>query len=168
MLIDRGYDGLVLRELAESLGIKVGNLQYYFATREALALHVLELEGGRDVALIHELRAEESALVTFRMVVSDMAERYRTESGQLLLMITTLAQHHPTFRRLYDDSYAEFYPAFEALIDELRPGLSAGELALRAKLINALVEGSSFQTHIDDLDAFLASVLGQAEAMALA
>lgn len=163
MLLERGYDGLVLRELAESLDIKLGNLQYYFKTREALALHVLKLEGSRDADLVEEQRQTSEPIAAFRMVVRDMADRYRGDSGRLLLMITSLAQHHGSFLKLYHESYANFYPAFEALIHDLRPGLSADEIATRARIVNALVEGSSFQTEVGDVESFLARIVTESE-----
>ncbi|MEM9035569.1 MAG: TetR/AcrR family transcriptional regulator [Actinomycetota bacterium] len=168
MLVERGYDGLVLRELADSLGITIGNLQYYFSTREALALHVLEDEASRDARLVDEERARSSPIETFRTAVRYMITRYRGDSGALLLMLTALAQHHDSFSQLYEDSYAGFYPGFESLLAELRPGLSADEVALRARVINSLVEGSSFQTHLDDLDAFFDRIVAESESIALA
>ena len=35
LLQEQWYDGVSLREVAKRSGIKLGNLQYYFATREA-------------------------------------------------------------------------------------------------------------------------------------
>ncbi|MEM7273142.1 MAG: TetR/AcrR family transcriptional regulator [Actinomycetota bacterium] len=166
MLLAGGYDGLVLRELADSLGITLGNLQYYFKTREALALHVLGVEGARDTALIEGLRETTDPMPAFRTVIRDMMARYRGDSGRLLLMLTDLAQHHRSFEELYEHSYAAFYPAFEALLAELRPGLEPAEVALRARIINALVEGSAFQTTVGE--EFFARVLAEAEALALA
>ncbi|MEM7342033.1 MAG: TetR/AcrR family transcriptional regulator [Actinomycetota bacterium] len=168
MLLERGYEGLVLRELAQSLGITVGNLQYYFGTREALALHVLDIESARDAELITEQRQLASPREAFRTVVHDMATRYRSESGHLLLMMTALAQHNLRFRDLIRASYAEFYPLFEALIQDMNPGLSPTEASSRARLINALVEGSAFQVDLGDVDAFLHVVLAEAETIALA
>ena len=168
MLLARGYDGLVLRELAESLDITLGNLQYYFPTREALALHVLGVEGTRDALLIEDRRRSDGPLENFRTSVRDMAVRYRGESGQLLLMITALAQHNAEFEQLYRTSYADFYPVFETLFRELNPGLAALEVAARARIVNALVEGSAFQTAVGDLDAYLDRVVAEAEAIALA
>lgn len=163
MLLERGYDGLVLRELAESLDIKLGNLQYYFTTREALALHVLEREGTRDVELVEEQRRTSEPIDAFRMVVRDMADRYRGDSGRLLSMITSLAQHHASFLTLYRDSYAKFYPQFESLLRDLRPDLPVHEIAVRARIVNALVEGSAFQTGVGDVDTFLDRIVAEAE-----
>lgn len=168
MLLERGYDGLVLRELAESLDIKVGNLQYYFKTRQALALHVLRVEGTLDVVLINEQRTCNSPIDAFRTVTQDMMVRYRSDSGSLLAMITALAQHDQSFRQLYLDLYAEFYPAFEALLRDLTPHLDRDEVAMRARVINALIEGSAFQTQLADTGVFFERVQAEAEAIALA
>ncbi|MEM9134325.1 MAG: TetR/AcrR family transcriptional regulator [Actinomycetota bacterium] len=167
MLLEKGYEGLVLRELADSLGITLGNLQYYFGTREALALHVLGIEGRRDTELIEARRRVDTPADTFRFVVRDMAARYRGESGRLLLLIIVLAEHRPSFEALCQDSYREFFAAFEGLLAEMKPGLPPGEVAARARIINALVEGSTFQVDVGDLDAFLDRVQAEAELIAL-
>ncbi len=167
MLLERGYDGLVLRELADSLDIKLGNLQYYFKTREGLALHVLGEEGARDARVIGELREQAGPVEAFRVIIRDMAMRYRDEPGRLLLMIATLAQHHEPFLRLYHDSYANFYPVFEDLLADMRPELTPDDIRARARVINALVEGSALQTEIGDLEAYLDRVQAEAEAIAM-
>lgn len=168
MLLDRGYDGLVLRELADSLDITLGNLQYYFRTREALALHVLGAEGARDAALIRDQLQRRSPEEAFRLVVRDMAKRYRGDSGRLLSMITALAQHNAPFLDLYRVSYANFYPVFEDLLERIQPELDRDEVAARARIINGLIEGSAFQTDVGDIDVFLDRVVTEAEGIALA
>jgi len=167
MLIERGYDGLVLRELAESLGLTLGNLQYYFKTRESVAMHVLKVEGTRDADLVKEQRRAGQPVDAFRMVVRDMADRYRGDSGRLLSLISALAQHHESFRVLYRDSYMNFYPEFEALLRDLRPDLSSPEITARARVINALVEGSAFQIEVGEIDAFLDRIVDEAEQVVL-
>lgn len=166
-LLERGYDGLVLRELAASLDMKLGNLQYYFATRDALVLHVLEIEGTRDADLVDERRRTDEPIDAFRFVVRDMAARYRGDSGRLLSMITALAQTRKPCLQLYRDSYANFYRPFEKLVSDLRPELSNEEVEIRARVVNALVEGSAFQLNVGDVEVFLDRVVAEAERIAL-
>ncbi|MEM1333663.1 MAG: TetR/AcrR family transcriptional regulator [Actinomycetota bacterium] len=166
-LLEDGYDGLVLRELAASLDMKLGNLQYYFPTRDALVLHVLEIEGTRDADLVEERRRTDQPIDAFRFVVRDMADRYRGDSGRLLSMITALAQTREAYLKLYLDSYANFYPTFQRLLGDLRRDLSNEEVAMRARVVNALVEGSAFQTDVGDVEAFLDRIVTEAERIAL-
>lgn len=166
-LLDGGYDGLVLRELAASLDMKLGNLQYYFPTRDALVLHVLEIEGTHDADLVEECRRTDQPIDAFRFVVRDMADRYRGDSGRLLSMITALAQTREPYLKLYRDSYANFYPPFERLLGDLRRDLSNEEVAIRARVVNALVEGSAFQTDVGDVEAFLDRIVNEAERIVL-
>ena len=58
-LIVEGLDGLVMREVAAACGIKLGNLQYYFPTREVLLTEVIRSEARLDVDVI---RARSEAL----------------------------------------------------------------------------------------------------------
>ena len=42
LLVEKGYDALVLRQLATSLEMRLGNLQYYFPNRQALMAALIE------------------------------------------------------------------------------------------------------------------------------
>ena len=79
--MEQGYDAFVMRELAESLDIKLGNLQYYFSTKEDIVLHVLEIEAESDRALIREsLESSELPEEAFRAVVAELVSRWRGAS----------------------------------------------------------------------------------------
>ena len=44
VLISAGYNGLVLRDIAERIGITHGNLQYYFSTKNDLLMAIFDEE----------------------------------------------------------------------------------------------------------------------------
>ena len=101
-LIQSGIENFALREIADSLGIKLGNLQYYFQNKEALILHVLEAEAAKDRQIIDErLDQDASAQVAFRHIVSDLTSRWRGDSGILFSTLGTLAMHNKEYAALY-------------------------------------------------------------------
>ena len=58
--------------------MKLGNLQYYFKTRESLVFHVIELEAAKDVQVIEShLQAGGSPMAAFSAVVNDLVTRWR-------------------------------------------------------------------------------------------
>ena len=57
LLVEDGYDGFVLREVAARVGVTLGNLQYYFATRDDLLEAVIRAEFGRNQRDIAALSA---------------------------------------------------------------------------------------------------------------
>ena len=127
-LVEQGYEAFVMRELAESLGMKLGNLQYYFKTRESLVFHVIELEAAKDVQVIEShLQAGGSPMAAFSAVVNDLVTRWRGSTGVLFSTLTALSMHNTSFRQLYIDIYSRFYAALEKLVREVNPALSDEE-----------------------------------------
>ena len=166
-IVERGIDGFSLRDLADSLGIKLSNLQYYFKTRETLVLQVMEDEAERDRALIngHQQRSA-SAQGAFRAILKDLISRWRGDSGVLFSTLGTVSMHNQTYRKLYRSIYASFYLALEGPVRDLNPGLSDAEVSMRVRLITALIDGAPMQPRIRNRARFLQRVLEQAESIA--
>jgi len=166
-LVEGGYESFVMRELTGSLGIKLGNLQYYFKTREQLILQVIETEAAKDVLTIEQHKQEgKPANEAFRSIVQDLVTRWRGNSGVIFSTLVTLALHNKPFKQLYRSIYAKFYSALEGPLLEMNPGLSDDETALRVRLITALIDGSSMQTQVGSVQQYLERVQGQAELIA--
>jgi len=166
-LVEGGYESFVMRELAGSLGIKLGNLQYYFKTREQLILQVIETEAAKDVLTFEQHKQEgKPANEAFRSIVQDLVTRWRGNSGVISSTLVTLALHNKPFKQLYRSIYAKFYSALEGPLLEMNPGLSHDETALRVRLITALIDGSSMQTQVGSVQQYLERVQGQAELIA--
>ena len=169
-LIDHGVDAFKLRDLADSLGLKLSNVQYYFKTREALIRHVLELEAERDVLLIdsHLKQDDATPVAVLQAIVRDLVVRWRGDTGVLMSTMNTLAMHSPEYRALYRGIYGNFYQALEAPLRQLNPELDEAEIALRVRLITALVDGTPMQVQVGSKQQFLERVQEQAELIARA
>jgi AcrR family transcriptional regulator len=168
-LVERGYEAFVMRELADNLGIKLGNLQYYFKTREALILHVIEQEAAKDILIIQSLRQNgDSAADVFRSIVRNLVTRWRSSGGVLFSTLATLAMHNKSYKQLYRTTYENFYFALAVPLREMKPSLSDDEIALRVRLVTALIDGSPMQTQVGSMKHYLDRVQVQAEAIALA
>ena len=168
-LIQKGIDAFSLRDVALTLGIKLGNVQYYFPSRESLVLQVLADEAAHDRALIQShLDNSLGASAAFHAIVKDLTTRWRGESGILFSTLGTLAIHNKAFKALYRTIYAEFYVALETPLRRLNTNLSAEELALRARLITALIDGAPMQPQVSNKRIFLERIQTEAESIALA
>ena len=166
-LVSGGFEALVMRELAESLKIKLGNLQYYFKTKEALVLAVIEREAVRDVEAIEtRLAQHEDSAEAFKVIVGDLVARWRGQSGVLFSILGNLASHRAPFRQLYRQIYLRFYEVLESLLREMAPQLAQEEVAVRVRLITALIDGSSMQIGVGGVSAYLKRV--QQEAVEIA
>ena len=164
-LISGGYDALVMRELADELDIKLGNLQYYFKTKELLVLEVLQIEADRDIRIIQDIRGIDAA-ARFRAIVKELVSRWRGDTGVLFSILSTLALHSPAYKELYRKIYSAFYEALVLPLTELNPSLSDDEVALRVRLITALIDGSPMQVKVGSLQTYLGEVQTLAEQIA--
>ena len=156
-----------MRELAGLLGIKLGNLQYYFKTREELILQVIETEAAKDVLTIEQHKQEgKPANEAFRLIVQDLATCWRGNSGVIFSTLGTLALHNKSFQQLYQSIYTKFYSALEGSLQEMNPGLSDDEIAIRVRLITALIDGSPMQIQVGSVQQYLERLQEQAELIA--
>lgn len=169
LLIEKGYEAFVMRELADTLGIKLGNLQYYFKTKEVLILEIFNLEAMQDVLTIQgHQQKRDTATEAFSAIVQDLVARWRGSSGVLFSILGTLALHNTAYKQLYRTVYQDFYLALEDCLGEMNPDISQDEVQLRVRLITALIDGSPMQTRIGKLQDYLDRVQAQAELIALA
>lgn len=166
-LIQNGYETFVLRELADSLEIKLGNLQYYFKTKEALVLEVMRLEGAEDVATIRkQIIRQPNPEAALDAITDELVSRWRSRRGSIPSTLGTLSLHNKAFQQLYRNIYLSFYHALETLLKDLNPAFSEKEVKLRTRMIAALIDGSSMQIRSGKADEYLAEVRRQVRRMA--
>ncbi|MEM8766304.1 MAG: TetR/AcrR family transcriptional regulator [Pseudomonadota bacterium] len=148
-LIARDREGLVMREVAEQCGIRLGNLQYYFPTTETLVLAVIEAESAKDLEMMENAgRDTASPADALERLVRELITRWRGESGPIFAILNQQSLHSDAYRALFKTIYRQHYRVLEAAIDRLVPGLPPAERAMRARLLTALIDGSPYQTEI--------------------
>lgn len=148
-LIDDGYDRFVLREIANRSQMKLGNLQYYFATREDLLEAVISEETERDLTTLRELSARiESAEEALRACCEQLVRTWSGESGKIWVVLNFLAMHNTRFRESRTRVYAGFYAELAAIVGRLRPASDKKSRHLATQLITSLIDGAAMQMHI--------------------
>ena len=165
VLINDGLDQFVMRHIAERAGMKLGNLQYYFATRDELLDAVIRAEFDRDLATLRRAivataePAHELAEVARRLV-----ENWCTGGSNVFMTLALLAYHHQRFARLNAEIYETFYAELGSLIRRIDPTADDREVTARAHLITSLLDGVSVQTHaaLDHDDAACRQLLARA------
>lgn len=168
-LIDDGYDALVLRTVAERLDMKLGNLQYYFRTRDDLLLEIIHREARSDLESMRLIvEREQPSLDALRQLVHALVGKWRADSGVVFTTLAFLSLHREPFRAAYRDVYAAFYNELERAIECAEPGHKPSEYKQRARLLTALIDGAAMQTQTGPRARFLESVLEAAMQIALA
>ena len=148
ILATGGLEHFVLREIAKQAAVQLGNLQYYFPTRDDLLEAVIREEFEHNLDAIRALDTRTADLASYIAEFSELLIReYTGVGGKVWPVLTVLHLHHRRFRYLSQEIYQQH---FDILIAALRRfGVSGDTPALRqkARLITALLDGASLQAH---------------------
>ncbi|MBZ4420844.1 TetR/AcrR family transcriptional regulator [Myxococcus sp. RHSTA-1-4] len=145
LLVDEGHAALSLRGVAQRAGIRLGNLQYYFATREELVRALLARVLERATARLEERvgAAGDSAGALDKALEFLLEDQKHPASYRLLYDLWALAAREPAIAAELRVFYAHYTDAAAALLARAAPGLSRAEARVRAELLVSLLEGLS-------------------------
>jgi len=143
ILVEEGLEAFGMRRIAERAGMRVGNLQYYFATRDDLLEAVARAEFERDLAAVREPEDDPECRLdcALRVLLAGWADG----GGSVFAPMSLLALHVERFARLRDEIYEQFYAELAAIVRAVDPAASRAEATTRAVLITALVDGTAVQ-----------------------
>lgn len=148
ILAAEGLEGFVMREIAKRADMRLGNLQYYFPTRDDLLEAVIREEFKHNLTAIQSLDETEASLAGYITRFSDLLIReYTGIGGNIWPILTVLHLHNRRFRQLSEEVYQQH---FDTLIDAMRHfGVSGNTASLRekARLITAIIDGAALQAH---------------------
>ena len=146
MLLDEGYAGVSLRRIATRLGISVGNLQYYYPTKDDLVESVIIGETQKPIDLLGEIAwSPDDAPQNIRQAVGSLLRYYASEAGRFYAIMESLALHDARYARLKADGYAHVLGHIEHLIGLVAPSLPADRAEGLARILVALIDGASLQ-----------------------
>ncbi len=139
----------LLRSVAKDLEISLGNLQYYFPTREDLLAALFRAESDSDCELIDLLSARDET-PRDRLAAITRAFIARWEDGPagtthvpIWRALADSAQQSPRFRALRHELWERNYELLTPILRELEPGATASQLRLKAVLVAAMIDGTT-------------------------
>lgn len=150
---DDGYAGFATRRVADRVGITLGNLQYYFRTKEellrtALLAYVSQvIEDYTTIANRPGIGAGQRCTALINRIFQNINE---TDLPKFMVEIEAFSSHEPYAAELLNDMQAQFRGIFAKLLSELHPALTSEACLLRAAVIVAQMEGMTmFASHGD-------------------
>ena len=150
---DDGYAGFALRRVADRVGITLGNLQYYFRTKEELLRTALPaymsgiMEDYTAIANRRGMGAAQRCSALINRIFQNINE---TDLPKFMVEIWAFALHEAYVAELLSDMQARFRGIFAKLLSELHPTLSSEECVVRAAVIVAQMDGMTiFASHGD-------------------
>jgi AcrR family transcriptional regulator len=144
LLIDQGYRAVSMRRVAAASGVKLGNLTYYFPTKEDLVRELLnavissyEIEFDaivheEDTTAIHRL--EEICVLILEDIGTKKTTRFFPE-------LWALSNHDEFVLERIQELYARARHPMVQLISEINPALSAAQCETTALFMSASMEG---------------------------
>ncbi|MCP3058823.1 TetR/AcrR family transcriptional regulator [Myxococcus sp. K38C18041901] len=146
VLVEEGYAGLALRGVAQRAGLSLGNLQYYFPTKqdvvrallsrylEAAIRHVRERMDGAGAHPDQRLRHALDAI---------LEDQESPRHFQLFAELWALAARDPMVAEALGVFYAGYREGLVELLQPLTPALTPARRERRAALLMAFFEGLS-------------------------
>lgn len=145
LLVEEGHAALTLRGVAQRAGIRLGNLQYYFATREALVRALLSRVLERATARLaeHVGSAGGSGGALEKALKYLLEDQTQADSYRLFYDLWALAAREPAIAEALRDFYAHYTDIAAELLSHAAPELTRAEARARAELLVSLLEGLS-------------------------
>lgn len=168
ILVEEGYGAVVMRQVATNANVKLGNLQYYFPTRDELLLAVIRQEAQSDLEQLASIFGQElDPHEALSQLVHGLAGKWRGKSGVVFATMAFLASHDEVFKAAYREIYGDFYHQIECAIELAEPGLGPSVSKMRARLLTALIDGAAMQTEVGSRRRYLQAVTSAAMQIAL-
>ena len=146
LLVEQGSKALTLRRIAAESGLNVGNLNYYFRSKEELIRELLDAvissyEESFD-AIVHDAGAPAEARLErlVSLILTDITTKKKT---RFFPELWAMSNHDAFVQERMEELYARARVSLNELIAELNPALPADERETLALFISASMEGAT-------------------------
>jgi AcrR family transcriptional regulator len=149
-VIDVGIDGLVLREIAEDMGITHGNLQYYFQTKDDLLKAIFDEEvekytGGMKLAI--DASAPKDRLSA---IVDSSLDLLKSEDTRLWRAMFAVADRNRDFADILKRENEHYETAVAEELKSIEPSLTPARRRLIARMIRLMMDGLALELIYED------------------
>ncbi|MBT4518597.1 MAG: TetR/AcrR family transcriptional regulator [Halieaceae bacterium] len=142
LLINSGYYNLSLRKIADSAGISIGNLQYYFPSKDMLVEAMLDrvIQGYLDsfIEIRRHGTPQEQFLAIIEEVITDLGTKHTTV---FFPELWSLSNHQKGVTKAMDAMYDRYRQVLVDIICDMNPALSADQARRLALFISSSIEG---------------------------
>ena len=144
ILVEDGFLGLSFRAIAKRTGTTVGNIGYYYGTKDDLMVDLAEYIFDN-----WELRVQRNMppsltdqRATFRYFIRSMIDQNKQRKTMFLLLeMWAMANRSDAVSKMMDTFYGRLRASIDGMIADLNPTMAAETRALRAALITTQIEG---------------------------
>ena len=144
ILVHDGYALLSTRKIAARAGMRPGNLQYYYRTKQDVVRAVLERYLDRAFHTLEGRIAAADGTPAARLhsaLDAALAAQQSAESCRFFFELWALAAHDPSIAEAMREFYARYWRRVVSLVLEVNPHLGRPRAERRAALAIATLEG---------------------------
>ncbi len=154
MLLDRGVEAFVLRDVAERLGITHGNLQYYFRTKQDLMVAIFDQEIAKYTdSLQHAVAATTTRRGRLGAIIDAGLKELRSPDTALWRMVMSMADHSKDMAALLKKENDLYQSAVAKELKQAAPHLTPQRRRQIARIIQAILDGLGIQFVHEDPDS---------------
>lgn len=144
LLVEHGHQAMTMRRIAATCGLKLGNVTYYFPTREELVRALLDAIIRSYIVQFEAIQHEEGASAEARLeeICTLILEDIRTKkTSHVFPELWAMSNHDPFVMERVQELYVRARAVLNELIAELNPSLPDEEREVLALFISASMEG---------------------------
>ena len=152
-LIEGGANSLVLRDVADQIGITHGNLQYYFPTKNDLLIAIFDQAVEKYTESMKVAVSETSTRKGRLDAIIDagIAELKSPETA-LWRMMMSLADHNPDMATILKKENDLYEQVVAEELELISPDLSLQRRRHIARIIHAILDGLGIQFSYEDAE----------------
>ncbi len=147
VLISSGFSQFSMRDIASRADMKLGNLQYYFPSREELLEAVVRAEFDANLAAVQMIGdASGDGAEALTDAARYLVRQWLNEGACIYAVMSFLAMHEERFRNLHREIYEQFYAALDPLLMRTKPTMKKAERLRKVRLVTSLMDGALLQS----------------------
>ena len=142
ILIDSGYHNFSMRKVAAKAKISVGNLQYYFPTKDSLLNALLDNVIKDYLETFEKIRSEHCPKDQFIQIIENVVLDLKTKRTTIFFPeLWSMSNHDKNFSKCIDIMYGKYRSVLQAVIKDINPSLSDQQAMRLSLFISSSLEG---------------------------
>ncbi len=142
LLIDSGYHNFSMRKVATKAGVSVGNLQYYFPSKDKLLEALLDKVIQNYLDAFEKFRGQYAPKEQFIKIIKTVLKDIKTKHTTVFFPeLWSMANHEKHISKIMDRMYGKYRALVADVIRDINPNLSECQAQRLSIFISASIEG---------------------------
>lgn len=142
LLIDSGYHNFSMRKVATKAGVSVGNLQYYYPSKDKLLEALLDKVIQNYLDAFEKFRGQYAPKEQFIKIIKTVIKDIKTKHTTVFFPeLWSMANHEKHISKIMDSMYGKYRALVADVIREINPNLNECQAQRLSIFISASIEG---------------------------